>query len=216
MICLVALSSSVFAQDTISRVITVMELFNLTEANSKQLEISYQNIGINEGRTAIARSRRLPEIAAAADAGYLSTIAILNPDFTFHSNVKTPHFTNNYFLEASQLIYKGGSVRLNIEKSRLGEQLAALNYDKDKQDIKLLLLGKYLDLFQLYNGKIIYLKNIELARRRLRDLTKLKEQGLVTRNDIIRNELQIADFKLDLDNVENNITIINNDLSVVL
>lgn len=204
------------AQDTISRVITVTDLFSLAELNSKQLEISRMNIAINAGRTEVIRSQRLPEIGASAEAGYLSTIAILNPDFSWYTNVKTPHFTNTFALEASEIIYKGGTIRHAIERGQLAGELASFTYDKDKQDIKILLLGKYLDLFQLYNGKLIYQRNIELASKRLKDLTKLKEQGLVTQNDVLRNELQIADFQLDLDDVENNIIIINDDLRIVL
>lgn len=204
------------AQDTTSRIITIPELFSLTEANSKQLEVALRNIEISKGRTDIAKSDRLPEIETSVDAGYLSTIAILNPDFSWHSNVKTPHFTNNYYLEASQIVYKGGYIQQNIAKYKLSEQLAALNFEKDRQEIKLLLLGRYLDLFQLFNGRKIYLKNIELAQKRLYDLQKLKREGLVTQNDVIRSELQIADFKLDLDEIDNNIQIINNDLAITI
>ena len=216
LVCFLLFSSKVLAQDTISRILTIPQLFELTIANSQQLAATRANIAINEGKTEIARSQRLPEIVTSADAGYLSTIAILNPDFSWYTNVKTPHFTNNYYLEANQTLYKGGSIGLNIQKSELLERLSSLIYEKDRQDIQLILLEKYLNLFQLYNGSVIYRSNICLARRRLSDMAKLKIQGLVTRNDIIRNELLIADFNLDLDEVENNIDILNKQLQIVL
>jgi len=210
------LAGNAFAQDTIFRVITIKELFSLTESNAKQLDISQQGIQISRQRTAIAKSERLPEIASSADAGYLSTISILNPDFSFNTGVKTPHFTNNYGVEASEIIYKGGFIHQNIEKSKLSEQLSVLAFEKSKQEIKLLLLGKYLQLFQLENSRIIYLENIQLAKHRLSDLTRLQKQGLVIRNDLIRNELQIKDFELDLEEVNNDITILNRELCVYL
>lgn len=216
LICLLFCFNRVFAQDTVTRVLSLTELFQLTEANSKQLQASKQNVGINEARTEIARFQRLPEIVTSADAGYLSTIAILNPNFSWYTNVKTPHFTNNYFLEASETLYKGGTIRLNIKKGQLNEQLAGLNFEKDRQDIKLVLLGRYLELFQQYNNQRIFNQNILLAQKRLDDLTKLKQQGLVTQNDVIRNELLISDFKLDLHETENNITILSKELQVVL
>jgi outer membrane protein len=204
------------AQDTVSRVVTIKQLFALSEANAKQLSISHQNIGIGDSKVEIAKSDRLPEIGLSADIGYLSTIAILNPDFSFHSNVLTPHLSNNYFVGANEVIYKGGFVRNNILRAKLSEELAGLNYEKDKQEIKLLLLGKYLELYELYNSRTIYEKNIQLAQRRLSDLGKLQKEGLVITNDLIRSQLQIADFKLDVDHLENNISIVNNDLNVVL
>ncbi|AYL94323.1 TolC family protein [Mucilaginibacter celer] len=213
---LIVCFNRVIAQDTVVKVLPLTELFQLTEVNSRQLQASKQNVGINEARTEIARSQKLPDIETSAEAGYLSTITILNPNFSWYANVETPHFVNNYFLGASETLYKGGSIRLNIKKGELGEQLAALNYEKDRQDIKLLLLGRYLELFQQYNNRLIYRENIRLAKKRLDDLNKLKRQGLVTQNDIIRNELLLSDFQLDLQQVENNITILNKELQVVL
>jgi outer membrane protein len=207
---------SVSAQDTVSRVIPIDQLFQLTENNSERLKISYQDIGINQGKTDIAKSARLPEISASVDGGYLSTIAILRPDFSWVTNAKTPHFSNNYFVEASETLYKGGAVNLGVSRGRFAEELVRFNYEKDKQNVKLLVLSKYLDLFQLYNQRVIYNSNITLAKRRLRDVEKLREEGLVTGNDVIRSKLQIADFQLDLDHVENGISIINNDLCEVL
>ncbi|MCR8560333.1 TolC family protein [Mucilaginibacter sp. BJC16-A38] len=204
------------AQDTVSRVLTIKQLFALTEANAKQLSIAHQNIDIGDSKVDVAKSDRLPEIGTSADIGYLSTIAILNPDFSFHSNVPTPHLSNNYFVGASEVIYKGGYVRHNVSRAKLSVELAGLNYDKDAQEIKLLLLGRYLELYELYNSTVIYKKNIQLSRRRLSDLEKLNKEGLVTGNDLIRSRLQIADFGLDLDHLQNNITIVNNELAVVL
>ncbi|MDB5143441.1 MAG: TolC family protein [Mucilaginibacter sp.] len=207
---------SATAQDTVNRVVSVKELFTLTESKSQQLKISHQNISINEANTAVVKSARLPEISSSVDAGYLSTIAILKPDFSWEVNAKNPHFTNDFFIELSQTFYKGGAINLGVARSKLAEELSRLNYENDNQNIKLLILGQYLDLFQLYNQRIIYRSNIVLADHRLEDLKKLRQQGLVTGNDLIRSELQIADFHLDLDHVENSITITNNDLCEVL
>jgi outer membrane protein len=204
------------AQDTVSRILTIHELFDLTEANAKQLAISRQNIGIGKSRVDIAEADRLPEIASSADVGYLSTLAVLNPNFSFHSNVPTPHFLNNYSIGGEEVIFKGGYVRHNITRAKLSVMIASLNFERDKQEIKLLLLSRYLDLYQLYNSRLIYLQNIQLAQRRLSDLQKLRAEGLVIQNDLIRSELQVADFRLDLNHVEDNIAIANNDLCVVL
>lgn len=213
-VCFFGLSAQ--GQDTTSRIITLNQLFKLTEANAKILEVSYQNIGINGAKIDVAKADRLPEINTSVEAGYLSTISILKPSFAFYKNVPTPHFDNNYYLEANEVLFKGGFVRQNIARAKLAEELASANFEKDKQDVKLILLGKYLDLYQLYNSRIIFLKNIRLAEKRLNDLKSLRQQGLVTGNDLIRSELQISDFKLDLQHVDNKITILNNDLCIDL
>jgi outer membrane protein len=204
------------AQLTNEKVLTIKELFQLADSNAKLIEIAGQGVTISRQKTSIAKSDRLPEISASADAGYLSNVAILNPDFSYHQTVPAPHYSNNYFLETSEVLYKGNYINNNVKRSKLYEQLSVLNLVGEKQDVKILLLGKYLALQQLFNDRIIYLKNIALAERRLKDIRSLRTQGMVTQNDIIRSELQIADFKLDLEDIDNNTTIINVDLCVTL
>src|ERR1700744_4183831 len=124
-------------QDTITRVLTIKQLFELTEANARQLSISHQSIDISVSKVDIAKAERLPEIGTSADIGYLSTIAILNPDFSFHSDVPTPHLSNNYFIGASEVLFKGGYVRHNVSRALLSVELSSLNYAKDRQEIEI-------------------------------------------------------------------------------
>jgi outer membrane protein len=207
---------SCVAQPANEKVLTIKELFQLADSNAKQIEISGQGVAISRQKTSIAKSERLPEISASADAGYLSNIAILNPDFSYHQTVPAPHLSNNYFMETSEVLYKGNYINNNVKRSKLYEQLSVLNLARERQDVKLSLLNKYLALQQLFNARIIYVKNIALAERRLKDIRSLRTQGMVTQNDIIRSELQIADFKLDLEDIDNNTTIIELDLCVTL
>jgi outer membrane protein TolC len=205
-----------YGQEAGTRLLKIDELFSLAESNSKTLSLSRQNIGLSSQRAEIAKADRLPEISASIDAGYIGNIAILNPDFSFNEKVPVPHFSNNYALEASQILYNGNKINNNIQRARLQEELSGLSYDHDRENIRMLLLGRYLELYRLYNEQKVYAKNIELAKARLKNIEGLHMQGMVTKNDIIRNELQITDLDVAADQVKNNIAIINKELTVVL
>lgn len=213
---LTLLYTGVYAQNPPERVLKIDDLFGLAEQNSKSLSVSRQEIAVSRQGTEIARSARLPEISASIDAGYIGNIAILNPDFSFNEKVPVPHFTNNYGIEASQTLYAGKQVSRTIEKAKLQEQLSMLNFDQDRETIRLLLVGRYLDLYRLFNQRKVYAKNIELARARLKNIQGLHQEGMVTKNDIIRSELQLTDLDVLADEVENNIAIINKELTVSL
>lgn len=85
----------------------------------------------------------------------------------------------------TSLLYLGGKIQSNIDKSTLQKEIAYLNLDKDKADIKLLLMGKYLDLIRLYKQKEVFEHNIKDAEQRLHDIRKMKEEGMLTNNDVI-------------------------------
>jgi outer membrane protein TolC len=122
----------------------------------------------------------------------------------------------NVAFQASEILYQGSIIKNNIQKAKLQEEVSHLNYEEDKQTIKILLLSRYFDLYKLYNQRTIYHKNIDLAQVRLKNITDLNTEGMVTKNDIIRSKLQITELNVLADEVESNIAIINKDLSIVL
>jgi len=63
-------------------------------------------------------------------------------------------------------------VKKNIELAGLREQLALLDFDKNKQDIKLLVISNYLDVYKIINQQIVYENNKKLALERLKNIQK--------------------------------------------
>lgn len=127
-----------------------------------------------------------------------------------------PHFGNNFALEASQVVYAGGAISHSIALAELQHQLAQLDKEKNKQDIRFLLVGNYLELYQLHNQAEVYKKNIEQTRRLLEDIKAKQQEGLAIKNDITRYELQLKSLELALIQIENSQKIINNQLVTTL
>ena len=127
-----------------------------------------------------------------------------------------PHFGNNFALEASLVVYAGGAISHSIALAELQHQLAQLDKEKNKQDIRFLLVGNYLELYQLHNQAEVYKKNIEQTRRLLEDIKAKQQEGLAIKNDITRYELQLKSLELALIQIENSQKIINNQLVTTL
>lgn len=62
-----------------------------------------------------------------------------------------PHFGNNFALEVQQVLYAGGAIQSGVELAELGEQMARLDSEKNRQEIRFLLSGYYLNLYKLAN-----------------------------------------------------------------
>lgn len=206
--------NGVFAQKTIY--LPIDSLFSMAERNSKQLSISRQNIHVSELNTEIAKDKQLPSIGAEASLGYISNAAVWDKHFNYQSTVMMPHVLNNYSVAAGMEIFHGKAIRNTIAKASLEEQIAALDFQKNKEDVQFLLLSKYLDLTTLYNQHKVYEQNIALAKKRLDDIDKLNKQGMVTHNDIVRSQLQLTELQLQLTEINNSIDIASNELATVI
>lgn len=206
--------NTAFAQN--ERKISVEELFTLTKENHPNLAVSKADITIAKQKVEVAKNAQLPSINAGVQAYYLGDVNIIDKDFSNSTRVEMPHFGNTFSVDASQLIWKGGLVQNSIKAQSLQEELTELNYQANEQTIKLLVLGYYLDLYKLINQKKVYQQNIQLAVQRLDNINKYYNQGMVTRNDVIRGELQLSNLNLALQVIENNRQILNKQLTTAL
>ena len=96
----------------------------------------------------------------------------------------TPHWGNSFTVQASQVIYAGGAIRSGIEIAKLGHQLAELDVEKNRQEVRFLLTGYYLDLYKLQNQSQVIAKNIELTEKVISQMKDRREQGTVLKNDM--------------------------------
>ncbi|MDR1504096.1 MAG: TolC family protein [Prevotella sp.] len=207
-------TSSLTAQNTYK--LTVNELFERGVQNSIAIQSSVIKTQISEDKVGLAKNKRLPDISVSGLFGYVGTPTILDRDLSFLKHSDTPDWKQNYQVAATQPIYQGGRIKNSIEKAELEKEIAQLSLQKDKSELKLWLIGKYLDLFNLYKEREVYAKNIEEAQIRLRDIEKMKEEGMITTNDVLRSQLLLTNYELSYKETENNITLTSQQLDIVM
>ncbi len=198
------------------RSMTADEVMTLALQNHQQLKLSEKNIYISKQQTEVTKLQQLPTITASTSQFYLGNALIIDKDFSNSTNVAMPHYGSSYGVQASQLIFKGGLVKKSIEMAGLREQLAELDLEKNQQDVKFLVLSNYLDVYKLKNQEQIFLNNKKLAQERLKNIQKFNQQGMVTRNEVIRGELAIKNLDQGLLTLSNNKKILNYNLDVAL
>lgn len=204
------------SQEIVRRELTLNEVIEMALKNHQQLKIARAKIDLNEQQTQVSKLQRLPDVSFSASAFYLSNVLLLNPDFSKVTTVSLPHFGNSFAMQTSQLLYKGGVVNKSIEMNELQIQLAELDLEKDKQDVKFLITSHYLDIYKIQNQIVVYNQNKTLAEQRLANVKKLYEQDMVTRNEVIRAELQIKNLEQTILSLNNNHIVLSNRLSYAL
>lgn len=127
-----------------------------------------------------------------------------------------PHFGNNFALEVSQVIYAGGVVNRGIEIGKLQEQMTGFSLESEREKLRFMLVGYYLDLFKQKNLLRVYEQNIALTHQVLADIKAKHTEGVALGNDVTRYELQLSNLELTYTQIRNVITILNNNLVTIL
>lgn len=191
------------------RIFTLDEMFALAEDNEARLKISRSAAEIASMKVKESMDDRLPDISATVSASYIGDGVMTDRDFTNAVNAPMPHFGNNFAFEATQVLYAGGALKAAVEMASIEEEIAGKETELTRQQVRLVLAGYYLDLFRMRNQSVVYRSNCNLMER-LVELGKSKEShGTALRNDVTRYELQLAEMRLALDNVETEASVLN-------
>lgn len=196
--------------------ITINELFERGLQNSIAIQTSIIKAEISEDKASLARNKQLPDISINGLFGYVGTPTILDKDLSFLKHSETPDWKQNYQVTATQPIYQGGKIKNSIIKADLEREVAQLSLQKDKSELKLWLISKYLNLFNLYKERDVYTQNIEEAKTRLRDIEKMREEGMITTNDVLRSKIILTNYELSYKETENDIALTSQQLNIVL
>lgn len=211
----IALFPALFFSQEIKQ-LTADEVAELAVQNHEQLKVSAQNIDIARQNTEVVKLQKLPNITASTSQFYLGDAVAIDKDFSNSTNIPMPHYGSSYAVQATQLIFKGGLVNKSIEMAGLREQLSKLDLEKNKQDVKLLVISNYLDIYKILNQEAVFQNNKKLAQERLKNIQKFYQQGMVTRNEVIRGELAIKNLDQGILTLKNNKKILNYNLSIAL
>ena len=191
---------------------TIAQLFDRIEAYSKELRASRSGVEAAELGIASAKSQRLPDVEASLSLSYIGNALLTDRDFSNGHWLSSPHYGNNFALEAQQVVYAGGAIDAGIKLAELGKRQAEAGMALTRQQTRFVALGQYLDLFKIDNRIQVYEKNIELTRQLIAQINEKEAQGMALKNDITRYELQLESLKLGLTALHNNRSILNHQL----
>lgn len=188
--------------------LTLDEVFRLADENSKSINIHSLMTDEAEKAIEIAKNDLLPSVGAKATAQYISDCVTFDRDFGNWESGEMPHFGNSLILKATQVIYAGGRIKNNINLKRLEKESSVQDEILNRQDLRFLLAGYYLEISKLSNQKYVYENNISQTKLLVKDMQAAYKQGTALKSDITRYELQLQNLELGLTSVKNRINVI--------
>lgn len=199
-----------------SRTMGIEEMFRLADENSKSIQTFRTGKEVADENLKAAKAQRLPDISASLSGSYWGNGKLWDRDFSNATKIEMPHWGNNFALEAQLAVYAGGAISSGIELAELEKQLAEMDWQKNRQDIRFLLVGHYLNLYKLNNQIEVLHKNLELTDQLIANMQARLEEGTALENDITRYELQRETLRLQLAKVEDACKIANHQLVITL
>lgn len=114
-------------------------------------------------------------------------------------------FTNR--LAIAQPLFVGGRLQLGLEISKLNQQVASVEYDRNKADVILNTKTSYWNLYRAYQIQKQVQESVTKAQAHVNDVQELVKFGAATQNDLLASQLQLSNAKLQLIDANNNIII---------
>ncbi|TKC12590.1 TolC family protein [Pedobacter polaris] len=197
--------------------LTLQEAIDLGIANSKNLKLSQNKIDESIARLAVVKDNALPSASASFLYNHAEiptntlTIGGGNP---IHLPNRADAFVGTAAIQ--EVIYGGGKYKYAQESTKLLTDVARLDADKNKEEVSYAIINTYFSLFKLMQSKKVVTQNLEAIASQLKQAQRFFEQGIVTKNDVLRFQLQQANVSLTDLEIENNRKIINYNLDILL
>lgn len=189
-------------------------------AKSRNKWIQAADIGesaVNEDRDD-AYSAALPAVNASASYQRFSDLTLFTKGVSHATSGQRKPTPNSAALGVDALfnIYSGGRQRALQKEQTSRLQLAKLNTRDQSGYIALQTATQYLDLVRLNELQNFIRDQLKRAQTRMKNINTLYENQKVTRSDVLRAEVALSNVELSLQQNENDITIANQQLDILM
>ncbi|WP_374948593.1 TolC family protein [Mucilaginibacter sp.] len=201
------------AQD---RTLTLDEAVKLGLDNSKTLKLSQSRIDQAVSRFEQAKDQALP--SASASFGYNRAQIPANKLNVGEESLVLPTSANAYLgiVSVNQVIWAGNRLRYARESTNLLTQVARLDAVNDRDQIAYMVIDSYYNLYKVLQSKKVVDANLATIDAQIKQSQRFFEQGLVTKNDVLRFQLQRSNIELNGIDLESNRKIINYNMNILL
>ncbi|WP_017257956.1 TolC family protein [Pedobacter arcticus] len=203
------------AQDV--KTLSLKDAIALGLANSKTIALSQNKVAEAQAAYQQVLDKSLPSANASAiynHAEIPNNVLQLGPG----DPIKLPKSADAYIgtLSVQELIFAGNKLKYAKESAQLVKKIAVLDVVKDEDEIAINIINAYLNLYKLDASKSVIAQNIKALETQLKQTQRFFDQGIVTKNEVLRIQLQQSNIELtDLD-LDKNRNVVNYNLDILL
>lgn len=202
-----------------SQHVTLQQAIDMSIKNSKNLRISDARILEATADVREAKDRQLPDLKVSG-----SYLRLTNANIDLKSSDNSggegggPNVNQALYGMAnlSLPLYAGGRIKYGIESAKYLEQAARLNAESDRQGIIFNTMQAYTNLYKASRAVSVIRENVKASAQRDTVFSRLEQNGLLARNDLLKAQLQTSNIELSLLDAESNRSVANTNMNLML
>jgi len=205
--------NAAMAQD---RVITLDEAIKLGVESSNVLKLSRAKVEQAISEYEQAKDKSKP--TASASFGYNRAEILANKLSLGPTSLTLPKNDNAWLgiVSFSETILGAHKLKYAQQSTELLTDVARLDVQNDKDQITYDIINAYYNLYKVLQSKKVVEQNLSSIDQQIKQSQRFFDQGLVTKNDVLRFQLQRANVELNGIDLETNRKIVNYNLDVML
>ena len=213
----------VFVKSQDVKSLSLKETIDLSLKNSHLLKASDARNDQAAAQVQQALNNRLPNATISGAYMYMT-----NPTISLktNSNKNDTSANKQSFPKVNQAMYgivnlslpifAGGKIKYGIESAKYLEQASILDAEKDKEAVILNTINAYINLYKASVTVDVVKENLNQSIHQDSVFSRLEENGLLARNDLLKSELQTSNIELSLLDAQSNLktATVNMDLMI--
>lgn len=207
------------------KTLTLKETIDLTIQNSNILKAATARNDEAAAQLRQAMDNRLPNGSVSGTYMYLANphIAVKTNAFTGNSDStggknSLPHINQAMYgsVNLSLPIYTGGRIKYGIESAKYLQQATMLDAENNKEAVILNAINAYINLYKAAVTVNVVKENLKQSQQQDSVFSRLEQNGLLARNDLLKSELHTSNVELSLLDAQSNLktATINMDLMI--
>jgi outer membrane protein TolC len=198
--------------------ISIDEAIGFAKSQNKMVRATTMAIGSSEKDLRDAYSAALPSVTLNSTYQRFSNLTLYTEGLSNASTgprKPTPNAATLGF-EALFNLYGGGKQKAVEQESQLKLSLAKIASSEASGNISLQTASSYLSLLRLKDLSLLISEQVNRARTRLKNINSLYKNQKVTRSDVLRAEVSLANAELSMEQNNNDMFIENQRLNVLM
>ncbi|UII22234.1 TolC family protein [Fulvivirga ligni] len=217
------LTFNLHAQD--EHQLNLEEAVELGLQNSKSLKASYAALQEANAKLAQSKHDQYPELTISG-----AHLRVNNPTVETHFGGDTdsgdgepqsgssPEVSSVTYGMASfsQPIFSGFRLHNAVKVADYLKTAAELDVDNQREAVIFNIISAYYNYYKLLSTKGLVEQNLNEAQERVKLFNNLESNGVITRNDLLKAQLQQSNMELSLLEVNNNVDVANYNMNILL
>ncbi len=212
------LAASVFSFAQEKRHLELEEVIQLAASQSSNAKLLDAQVKTSQLKYEEAKDSRLPDSKISG-----TYLAINNPTVDLKMPMGSGDglgiSTNQLFigqLSINMPLYTGGKIKNGIKSAEDSWKATAYESLASKEHLSLNAVHLYLGLYQAQQTADLIAENIKKAEQQVVDFKAMEQNGIIARNDLLKAELQLSNFKVAHQEALKNAKVINYQLNTLL